>query len=280
MIFIDPASSFAPAYPLRPARLRHRLADGPLFETARILDLARRLPANLVEYNAADLEIGHDPADVAANGLSLEDTIERIGDCGSWVVLKNIERDPAYAALMEDCLADIAPFAARGAGAMHRKEAFLFLSSPNAVTPFHMDPEHNILMQIRGAKTMRIYPLTDYSMIPPERHEAFHEGGHRNLEYQEGFEAVGESFDLAPGEAVYVPVKTPHHVRVAGEPSLSFSITWRSRWSDEDAHLHRMNRILRRRGLGPLPPGAAPARDKVKIFAHRIYAKLRRAAKP
>ncbi len=163
---------------------------------------------------------------------------------------------------------------------MHRREAFLLLSSPHAVTPFHMDPEHNILMQIRGAKTMRIYPSSDYSIVTPELHERYHEGGHRSLEYCEAVEAAGENFDLAPGEAVYVPVKTPHHVRVAEEPSLSLSLTWRSRWSDADAHLHRMNAMLRRRGLRPPPPGAAPARDKVKIFAHRIYAKLRSAAKP
>jgi hypothetical protein len=26
------------------------------------------------------------------------------------------------------------------------------------VTPFHFDPEHNILLQIRGRKTMTIFP--------------------------------------------------------------------------------------------------------------------------
>jgi len=280
MIFIDPASSLGEVYPRRPAKLRHRLADGPLFKTPRILDLARRLPANLVEYYCADLEIGDGPRDFVANGLSLEETIERIGECRSWVVLKNVETDPDYRALMEECLADIAPCAGAATGAMHRREAFLLLSSPGAVTPFHMDPEHNILLQIRGAKTMRIYPSHDYSIVTPEQHERFHEGGHRSLEYREAFEAVGENFDLAPGEAVYVPVKTPHHVRVAGEPSLSLSLTWRSRSSDADARLHRMNHLLRRLGARPLPPGDAPARDKVKIFAHRIYAKLRRAAKP
>ncbi|MEZ5892338.1 MAG: hypothetical protein R3C58_04235 [Parvularculaceae bacterium] len=33
-----------------------------------------------------------------------------------------------------------------------------FRLSPGAVTPFHMDPEHNILLQIAGEKTFTIYP--------------------------------------------------------------------------------------------------------------------------
>ena len=32
------------------------------------------------------------------------------------------------------------------------REAFIFISSPNTVTPYHMDPEYNFLLQIRGTK--------------------------------------------------------------------------------------------------------------------------------
>jgi hypothetical protein len=143
-----------------------------------------------------------------------------------------------------------------------------------------MDPEHNILMQIRGAKTMHIYPGGDYSLAPPEIHEAFHERGLRNIGYREEYEAAATAFPLAPGEAVYVPVKAPHRVRVADEVSVSFSITWRSRWSDADARLHRMNHMLRRLGGHPPPPGAAPARDAAKILAQRVISKFQRGARP
>lgn len=276
--FPDIRAEFGAAYPDRPVKLRHLLCDNPVFELDRLLALAKNLPPDKIEYNSADLSLNCDPSAPAPNGLSLEQTIERIDDCGSWVVLKNVERDREFAALMEVCLGEIEPAARPATGPMHRKEAFVFISSPRAVTPFHMDPEHNILLQIRGDKKMTIYPHSDYVIAPPEKHEAFHAGGHRNMEHREAFDARAEIFDLKAGEAVYVPVKAPHHVRVGEQASVSFSITWRSRRSDAEARLHLMNAMLRRLGARPPLPGAAPARDRLKIFAHRVYGKLRAAA--
>lgn len=224
MIFPDANSCLPPAYPFQPAELRHALKTDPLFERSRLIELARGLPAESIEYNRADLAIGCDPADMPANGLSVEETIRTIETCRSWVVLMRVEQDPAFRDLMERCLADIAPAAAK-TGPMHRKEAFVFISSPGAVTPFHMDPEHNILMQISGSKVMHVYADRDFSLTSPETHEAFHERGHRNIGYREEFEAAATPFPLAPGDAVYVPVKAPHRVTVGEEVSVSFSIT-------------------------------------------------------
>ena len=47
------------------------------------------------------------------------------------------------------------------AGATCQREAFLFLSAPNSVTPVHIDPEHNFLLQIRGQKDMNVCPFPD-----------------------------------------------------------------------------------------------------------------------
>lgn len=279
MIFENASASLAGAYPERPAKLRHKLQDDGLFEITRLLQLAQTLHPENIEYNAGDLPLGQDPAKTPMNGLSPEETIRRIAECRSWMVMKNVEADPEYASLMERCLADISDAAAASTGAMHRKEAFIFLSSPGAVTPFHMDPEHNILMQVRGAKTMHVYPPRDYSIVSPEQHEAYHEKGHRNLVYREEFEATATAFDMRPGDAVYVPVKAPHRVKVADEVAVSFSITWRSRYSDAEARVHHMNHRLRRLGVRPRAPGEAPAIDAVKVMAHRVLSKLSLGAK-
>lgn len=272
----DTAHRLAAVYPGRPAALRHGLCDHPLFALDRLIALARALPQRSIEYNAGDVPVGQDPAQTPMNGLGPEETLRRIADCRSWLALKNVEQDAAYAGLLEDSLAEIAGAAAR-TGAMHRKEAFIFVSSPGATTPFHMDPEHNILLQISGRKTMLIFPAGDPALVPPERHEAFHrEGGHRNLPYREEFEARGEAFALAPGDAVYVPVKAPHWVRVGDDVSVSLSITWRSQASDNEARLHRANAWLRARGARPSAAGTAPLRDAVKIYAARIAARLPR----
>jgi hypothetical protein len=264
---------FAAAYPAKPAVLRHDLAGHKLFEMARLTALAKALPADRIEYNAGDLPIGQDPQATPMTALTAEETLRRIAEHRSWMVLKNIERDPDYAALLNACLDDIAP-ATRGA--MRRREGFIFISSPGAVTPFHMDPEHNILMQIRGSKTFRIFPA-EGALVSDAQHEAFHRaGGHRNLPYREEFDAAATAYRLFPGDALHAPVKAPHWVKVGPDVSVSLSITWRSEASEAEASLRRANGWLRARGLVPPPPGAAPLRDRLAVIGARAAARLAR----
>lgn len=275
MIFEAPGESLAERYPQRPFRLRHNLRGHKLFTLQALLDLARRLPPGNIEYNAGDIPIDQDPDRTPMTGLSIEETIRRINECNSWMVIRNVEQDPAYAQALEDCLAEIAPATARATGRMYKKIGFIFASSPGAVTPLHLDPEHNILMQIDGTKRIHIYP-NDKGLVPPEHHEDYHAGtAHRNLRHKPEFDALAEVYELAPGEAVYVPVKAPHWVKNGDAPSISFSITWRSRASDNEARLRLANHAVRKFGGRPPEPGAAPFRDAAKLVLQRIVSKLK-----
>ncbi|MGE0407678.1 MAG: cupin-like domain-containing protein [Amphiplicatus sp.] len=274
MIFLDGIAALARAYPERPARLRHAFADNPLFEIERLARLARVLPACCIEYNAGDLPVGCDPRKTPTNGLTAEETIRRIADCGSWIVLKNVERDPDYAAALDECLVELSPLVAKATGPMGKKVGFIFLSSPGAVTPLHLDPEHNVLMQIKGTKRLSIYP-TDRDIITAAHHENYHAGiQHRNIPHRPEYDAFAESFDLQPGEAVFVPLKAPHWVKNGPAVSISFSATWRSRVSDSEARLRLANHAIRRLGFSPRAPGEAPALDAAKIMAQRVAAKF------
>lgn len=271
----DAIAAFDAAYPEQPLKLAHDMAGHPLFTLEALAGLATRLDPGQVEYNAGDLPVGIDPDDVPGNGLSIEETIRAIQDCGSWMVLKFVERDPAYAAVMEDALAELLPSVAPRTGAMLKREAFVFVSSPGAVTPFHFDPEHNVLLQLRGSKTMTIFPAADEAIVAGTAHEAFHQGGHRNLAWRDEFAAAGRAFELAPGEAVYVPVKAPHWVKNGPEVSISLSITWRSEWSYAEADARGMNHVLRRIGFDPSPPQRYPSRNLAKSLAYRAIRKAK-----
>jgi hypothetical protein len=264
------------AYPEAPAMLDHGLAGHPLLTLEALAGLARRIRPVDVEYNRGDLPVGIDPADTPANGLSVEETIREIEQCGSWMVLKFVEQDPAYRALLDETLAPLEDEVRPTTGAMLKREAFIFISSPEAVTPFHFDPEHNILFQIRGTKRMTIFPAADEALANGAAHEAFHAGGHRNLAWRDEFAAKGEAFDLAPGRAVYVPVKAPHWVKNGPEASISLSLTWRSEWSYREEYAHAMNALLRRAGLNPAAPGRYPRQNHVKSFGWRLIDKVRR----
>ena len=265
---------FAGAYPDAPVNLHHGLAGHPLLAIDALAGLAERMPAASVEYNLGKLPLGVRAEDTPSNGLSLGETIRTIESNGSWAVLKNVERDAAYGALLDAALAELGPIVDARTGAMLNREAFIFLSSPGSVTPFHMDPEHNILLQIRGEKVMTVFPAGDPELVPAVQSESFHAGGHRNLDWRDDFRERGTAVKLLPGDAIHVPVKAPHFVENGAAVSVSLSVTWRSERSVAESELHGLNALLRRRGLPVGRISAAPERQGARRLAYRIMRKL------
>jgi hypothetical protein len=138
----------------------------------------------------------------------------------------------------------------------------------------HLDPEHNILLHLKGSKTMAIY-RTDKGIISDEFHERYHVGeAHRNLRHRPEFDEHVELFQLEPGDGVFVPLKAPHWVKTGPRPCVSFSITWRSRASDSEARLRIANHRIRAMGGKPPAPGAAPLRDAAVTLAQRVAYKI------
>lgn len=270
--------TLAALYPETPGLIRHRLIGHPLFELEALVALSRRMRGGDVEQNVGALPIGIAPADVAHNGLSVEDTIRSIERNGSWMVLKFVEQDPAYRAVLDQLLDELVDVVTPMTGRMLKRESFIFVSSPGAVTPFHFDPEHNILMQLRGDKTMTVFPADDREIADGAVHEAFHMGGHRNLPFDARFADRAHAFTLGSGDAIHVPVKAPHWVQNGAQPSISLSITWRSEWSYREADARGLNHLLRRAGLSPRAPGRYPQQNRGKSLAYRALRRMVRRA--
>ena len=270
-------AQFASSYPEGPHKIEHNLRDHPLLDIEPLAQLAESLPEASIEYNRGDVPIGVDGKPQGpdfATGLSIGETIRGIDTSNSWAVLKNIEQHPAYAALLGDLLSELEARIERRTGAMIKTQGYIFVSSANAVTPYHFDPEHNILLQLRGAKAMTIFPAGDPRLAPDAVHEAYHTGGARELHWDEEFARHGQTFPLTPGEAIYVPVMAPHFVRNGDATSVSLSITWRSEWSFAEADARAFNKYLRRWGLNPAPPGRWPAHNRRKANAWRVLRRI------
>ena len=264
-------------FPRQPFRVRHRLAGHPLFALPRLMELARSLPEENVEYNAGNLPISVDPAITPRTGLSIEETLRRIEDCGSWMVIKFVERDPAYRELLDRCVDEVLEQAEPRLSGVCERAAFIFVSSPRAVTPYHIDPEHNFLLQIRGRKTMNVFPESDRSLITEQELESFYSGAHRNLVFQEHFQEKAEVFRLEPGDGVHVPITAPHWVQNGDSVSVSWSITFRSALSARRESVYKVNHRLRGLHVAPAPVGAHPAIDAAKLLAFRSALGIKRA---
>jgi hypothetical protein len=254
----------------RPFPVRHELSDHPAFRLDRLVELARRLPPERVEYNAGDLPISQDPRLTPHTGLSVEETIRRITDCRSWMVLKRVESDPVYERVLDQCLDEIA----RLVPGMRTRRAFVFISSPGSVTPYHIDHEYNFLLQIRGRKSMSIF---DRSVVSEQQLERFYRGEHRNLVFSEHNAHKSQTFDLGPGDGVHVPVNAPHYVVNGPEASVSFSITFRTPEGDRRSAVYVANDRLRRLGLRPRAVGEVPMLDHAKYVGYSIYKQALRA---
>ena len=273
---IFPARSrayFASSYPEGAHTLAHDLIEHPLLELEALASLGEALPSGSIEYNRGDLPIGV-TGKPGATGLTIGDTIRNIGSANSWAVLKNIEQDPAYAALLHELLDELQEVIERATGRMLTPQGYIFVSSPDAVTPYHFDPEHNILLQLQGTKAMTVFPAGNPHFARDEVHEAYHTGGGRELTWDDAFAEQGIVFRLRPGDALYVPVMAPHFVKNGPTPSISLSITWRSDWSYAEADARAFNAWLRSRGRDPQPTRRWPKQNKAKATAWRIMRRL------
>lgn len=266
-------AAFSASYPETPHKLMHALGAHPLMELQALAMLAESLPQASIEHNS-----GNQPIGVAgkpeATGIPIGETIRNIETTNSWAALKNIEQHPAYARLLADLLGELRPDIEARTGRMMKTQGFVFVTSAGGVTPYHFDPEHNILLQVRGSKVMTQFPAGDSRYAPDEVHEAYHSGGARELKWRDEMLAGGQEFALSAGEAVFVPVMAPHFVRNGPEPSVSLSITWRSEWSFAEADARAFNGWLRKLGLKPRSPGRWPARNRAKACGWRLVRKI------
>src|SRR2546423_10649301 len=79
---------FRDCFDKRPFLIGHRLGDHPLFTLPRLIELSRKLPEKNVEFNGGKVPVNLDPTLTPRTGLTIEETIRRIEECCSWMVLK------------------------------------------------------------------------------------------------------------------------------------------------------------------------------------------------
>jgi cupin-like protein len=258
-----------------PFVVRHSLTDHPLFELSRLIELSTRLPPDHVEYNAGNLAVNQNPKQTPQNGLSIEETIRRIEHCRSWMVLKHVEHDSAYRDLLLECLAEVEAQNHPYVRGICKREAFIFISSPGSVTPYHMDPECNFLLQVRGRKQVSLFDGNDRSLLSEQELERFYSGAHRNLVFKDEYQQRASVFELGAGDGLHFPVTWPHWVKVHEEVSVSFSITFQTRATERRDALYYVNHHLRARGWNPTAVGRSPLRDAVKYNTFRAIRRLR-----
>ena len=279
MPHLVPDASVGAAPPLdRPFLLDHDLVGHPLLQIDSLIDLARRLPPSQLQYNRGDLEPFFDRRNVPGNGLTAEQTLAEIERCRSWMVIKHVQSDPAYRGLLDDVLDAVEQEVFGGRiPEMHQREGYIFVTSPGSVTPLHMDPEHNVLWQIQGSKTMTVWEPGRQDFLPDRFLEDFYTSRAHGTLQIERIDEPGQPFTIQAGQGLHVPLESPHYVQNGDAVSISFSTTWRSAASVRKATVHQFNAKARKLGLHPAPFGRHPWADGSKAAMMRTGRALKRA---
>jgi len=260
----------------------HELMAHPLLQLDALVALGKRLEARrLVRTHSDEATAGSSFGDAPSlhpNAKSAEETLAGIAEAKAWMSLLNVQADPTYRRLVDDVLDQMRPLIESRDPGMCYRAGWIFVSSPGAVTPFHIDHEHNVILQIRGKKRLYAWDPFDREVVSEQAQERFHDAHSRDLvTWNERFRARARVFDLVPGLGGYMPSTTPHLVENGDEPSITMSFTYYTDSTRQRELLYRGNARLRRLGFHPRAVGASPARDKIASAVLAGYATARGA---
>src|SRR5690349_35033 len=268
---------FDDAFPGRSVGFTHDLHRDDRVTLAAVADLADRLPRRSVIADTAAQPL------LVPQGGPPRGALERPGDvirdlhnANAWLTLLNVEADPGMAELMNTYLDQLEAglIAKQGSkrGKMYRRVAFVFVSSPNSVTPVHFDIEHSLLMQVSGCKTVSV---GRFESDAARRHEfdRYWDGSHGRIETLQPEVAA---YTMTPGRAVYIPPGTPHWVHNGPDISLSMTLTYFTAATVRENRVEDFNAHLRRRHLKPRDPGRSAPVDIAKSYAMGAWAMGRR----
>ncbi len=126
--------AFTQSYPEVAHKLAHNLLGHPLLTLESIARLADATPMKDRECNIGNLPVGvaERPEQLLEN---LGDRILNIENEGVWLSVRQIQRDPAYLALMEEILEEMREAIGHKTGKILQIEGFCFLTSPGGVAP-------------------------------------------------------------------------------------------------------------------------------------------------
>lgn len=260
------------SYNLRPFLIHHHLCEHPSFSLDALFALCRRLPREQVQYR-----VGAIPGDANFDssyeryreGLRFDDVLAHFEERKAYICIYNPERDAGYRPVLEELLAEIAAAIEGLDPVITWYSTYVFISTRDAVTPYHMDREMNFLLQVRGEKEVMLWdPHDDEIMSSAEKDRLLAAFESQRPAYKPSFEAKAMRYELRPGLGVHHPFIAPHRVHTGPELSVSLAFTFRTQKSDLWTSAHAFNHVLRRCGWSPEAVGAQhPYADRAKAAA-------------
>ena len=252
----------------------HDLSDEPLLQFDELFKLCRHLPEDNIKFRRGKVpvDINFDTSLAQNNwGLTLDSVIGHFDENQSYIAIYNPESDPEYKVLIERILAEIAQNILNVDSPITWYSTYIFMSTGESVTPYHMDREMNFLLQIQGEKYAKLWSrYDDRVMKSSERDTLLTDMGRKRPAYRPELENLSKNFELKPGIGLHHPFIAPHLISTRSARSITLAITYRTELSDIWSDAHNLNFHLRKLGVDPDPIGIARNKDKTKAVLMRL----------
>jgi hypothetical protein len=244
-----------------PFQFEHKLLGHPALDISNLAKVLPELPTERVMYSKGLNLLGanFDRAHIDnKNGLSIEETIETIRTSNSYVAVRGPENHASFKGLHKMMCEDIGKLMKlNGTGQMPTEaEMWLFIASPNAVTPFHFDRFSNFLLQFRGSKEVAVFDPWNDEVITPQEYEAYTARSDRKIRWEPEMDRFAHKFNFKPGQAIHIPFLGGHYVKNGPEDvSISLAIFFHTEETQRLKQALVINDLLRRRlakiGMAP-----------------------------
>ena len=275
-VFKEGQEQFRRLYNRQSFQFNHDLAGHPLFELPRLATLAETLgPANMLQLSSdADFNLRWTGMKVKDHREKVSQAIANLQKSGSWLLLYRAQTDPEYRALMDQIIAEIGERAGMPLEQQITwRDAYIFMASPLAVTPYHIDHESTFLFQIHGQREANIWDRDDRSVLTEPELESYYCGNLSAATYRECKQAKARVYAMTAGTGVHHPCLAPHAFRNGPTYSIALGVHFCLHDWDQRARVYQVNHCLRQFHLKPTPPGRSAWRDRAKIGALGLISK-------
>ena len=264
----------------------HRIIDHPALSLENLAEVIPTLPESQVYHSNGRLEFGDDFDRAHLEhrpGQGLRDALEQLRTTDAYIMVRKPETAPSFQPLFEDLKHDVERLVALSGARNGIDEAmlYMFIASPNSITPFHIDRYSTLLLQFRGNKQVTVFPPWDPQVVSDEDTEHFFARSGRRPAWRPEAEALGTTFEFSPGQALHIPFAAGHHVRNGSDDvSISLSIIFNTPQTRTLmralAFNHTMRPMMQRMGLQPNRVAMEGRGVPAKSNAWRAISGLRR----
>jgi len=259
---------------------QHNLATSPLFTLPRLTDLAEQLlqiegPTAIRWKNSdapVDAKWGQKPP--SEQIATVSEAIRNLDASGSWVVLYRVQQVPEYSAVLEQALDEIEEMTGRPLRReLTWKDSYIFMASPHATTPYHIDHECACLLQVHGDRTAQLWDQKDRSVLSELEIEEYYMGDIGSANYSQKKADKATTYSMNAGTGVHHPSLAPHAYKNGDTYSVACGIHLCKKDIDQKARVYQANALMRRFGVKPTPPGISSFRDGLKKGTVNLFDK-------